>query len=434
MSFWHHLISVFRRKQMSDQRRGLLTSIMEGIPAVIIANLLGGPILTIYVVYLGGSASDVGLVMAIPALTNLVQLVVAFYIQRFNNRRLLLTIFGVTHRVLWVATGLIPFFVSKSLMVEVFIGLFLMSFISASASSIFWTSIVADMVPAQIRGRYFGIRNTIHWAVGSITLLVGGQILERMDDASGFLLLYVVSALCTVWNGIELWRYPNLPFEKSGASSSGALFLKPLRDAGYMKATLFIAVFILLQNMAVPLFSYVMLETLHISKWGITVITTVQMVTTMFSYYYWGNLNTKFDTRTLLLWALPIIAGACVLWVGIEFLPVLLVLTVVNIALGVGLGGYNLLVFNFIIGDTPKSDRPMYVAVFSALTGVTGFIGPLFGGWLYKRIEDSPYWLQSYGVSLFIGVALLLLALAVGPVVFRAPRAAEQEQARLDAE
>ncbi|REE85177.1 putative MFS family arabinose efflux permease [Paenibacillus taihuensis] len=430
MSFWNHIISVFKRKELSEQRRGLLTSIIEGIPAVIIANLLGGPILTIYIVYLGGTASDVGLVMAIPALANLVQLVAAFYMQKFTNRRLLLTIFGVLHRTFWVATGLIPFLVPEHLRVGVFIGLFLMSFLSASASSVFWTSLVADMVPPQVRGRYFGIRNTIHWAVGSIVLLVGGQILEQLNDQTGFIILYAISAVCTIWNGMELWRYPNPPFQKSEASSSAALFLKPLKDRGFMKATLFIALYILLQNIAIPLFSYVMLETLHISKWMITLITTVQMVVTMFSYYYWGNLNTKYDARTLLLWALPIIASSCVLWAGIEIIPVILVLVLVNIVLGFGLGGYNLLVFNFIIGDTPKSDRPMYVALFAALTGATGFVGPLLGGWIYKQIEDSPYWLQSYGISLFVGAALLVLALTIGPLVLREERSGvESEQA-----
>ncbi|NBD26645.1 MFS transporter [Paenibacillus glycinis] len=422
MSFWSHVISVFRRKKLSDQRKGLLTSIMEGIPANVIGNLLGGPILTIYVVYLGGTASDVGLVVAIPALANMVQLVAAFYIQRFTNRRLLLFWFAVTHRMLWVATGLIPFLVTKSLQVDVFIGMFLLSFICASTSAVFWTSMIADIVPAQVRGRYFGIRNTIHWAVASISLLIGGQILEQLDNRTGFVILYAVSALCTVWNAAELWRYPDLPFERSAASSSAALFGKPLRDSGYMKATSFIAVFILLQNIAVPLFSYVMLETLHLSKWWITVITTVQMIVTMFSYYYWGNMNARHATRTLLLWTLPIIAVSCVLWAGIEILPVILVLMIVNITLGVGLGGYNLLIFNFIIGDTPKSDRPMYVAVFSALTGATGFIGPLLGGWIYKQIEDGAYWLQSYGVSLFIGIGLLVLTATVGPFVLKAGR------------
>ncbi|WP_219838625.1 MFS transporter [Paenibacillus sp. R14(2021)] len=419
MSFWSHIISVFRRKKLSDQRRGLLTSIMEGIPANIIGNLLGGPILTIYIVYLGGTASDVGLVVAIPALANLVQLVAAFYMQRFNNRRLLLTLFSVLHRALWVATGLIPFLVTESLRVEVFIGMFLISFVCASTGGVFWTSIIADMVPPQVRGRYFGIRNTIHWAVASISLLIGGQILEQMNEQSGFIVLYAISAVCTVWNAVELWRYPNPPFERSEASSLAALFGKPLKDRSYMKATIFLAIFVFLQNIAVPLFSFVMLDTLNLSKWWITVITTIQMIVMMFSYYYWGNMNAKYATRTLLLWALPIIGLSCVLWAGIEILPVILVLIIVNVFLGIGLGGYNLLIFNFIIGDTPKSDRPMYVAVFSALTGATGFIGPLLGGWIYKQIESSPYWLQSYGISLFAGVALLALAIVAGPRVLK---------------
>ena len=87
-----------------------------------------------------------------------------------------------------------------------------------------------------------------------------------------------------------------------------------------------------------------------------------------------GDMNARFATRTLLLWTLPIIAlscravgghrdpacSACFNWASI-------------LRWALGLGGYNLLIFNFIIGDTPKADRPMYVAVFSALTGATGF-------------------------------------------------------------
>ncbi|GGD48350.1 MFS transporter [Paenibacillus nasutitermitis] len=422
MSFWLHLISVFRRKKLSDQRRGLLTSIMEGIPATIIGNLLGGPMLTIYIVFLGGTSADVGLAVAIPQLANLVQLIAAFSMQRFNNRRLLLTIFGVSHRIIWVATGLIPFFVTEELRVPLFIGMFLVSFVCASTSGMFFTSMIADMVPVKVRGRYFGIRNTIHWAFASISLLVGGQILEHFNEESGFVILFVISALCTVWNAFELRRYPNLPFERSTATSSAALFLKPLKDFVYMKAVIFIAFFILLQNVAIPLFSYVMLEILEISKWRITVITTVQMVSMMFSYYYWGTLNTRFATRTLLLWTLPIISFSCMLWAGIEFLPALLVLIVVHGALGFGLGGFNLLVFNLIIGDTPKSDRPMYVAVYSALTGITGFIGPLTGGYIYNWIAESPFWLQSYGISFLFGTAMLALSLTVGPMVFRTRR------------
>lgn len=407
------------RRRMSAQRRGLHTAVIEGIPATIIGNLLGGPLLTAYLLYLGAESEAIGIALAIPAFANLVQLIVAFYMHRFENRRLHVMVFSLIHRLLWTATGLIPFWMPEIYWVPTYIVLFTISFICAQSAGVLWTSLVADMVPAQVRGRYFGIRNTIHWAVASLCLLIGGQILNQLPEATGFIVLYIICAVATVWNGIELYRYPNLPFERSIESSKWKMLQKPLRDRAYVLATLFLATFILIQNIAVPLFSYVMLDIVKLNYTWVTVITTVQMIVMMFSYYYWGNLNSKYATRTLLRWALPIIAVSCLLWAGMELLPAILVLIVVHVVLGIGIGGYNLLAFNFIIGDTPKSERPMYIAVFSALTGITGFIGPLMGGFIYKRVEDSPYWVQSYGISMFTGAMLLIMALVIGPMVLK---------------
>lgn len=407
------------RRKMSEQRRSLHTAVVEGIPATIIGNLLGGPLLTAYLLYMGAKSDAIGIALAIPAFVNLVQILIAFYIHRFQNRRLFVMIFGISHRVLWTATGLIPFWVPQPFWVSTYICMFTLSFISAQSGGVLWTSLVADMVPAKVRGRYFGIRSTIHWAVASLCLLIGGQILNRLPEGQGFVVLYIICAAATVWNGIELYRYPNPPLERSNESSKLKMLQKPLRDRAYLLATLFLAFFILVQNIAVPLFSYVMLDIINLNYTWVTIITTVQMIVMMFSYYYWGNLNSKFATRTLLKWSLPIIAAACVLWAGMEILPVLLVLILVHIVLGVGVGGYNLLAFNFIIGDTPKSERPMYIAVFSAITGITGFMGPLLGGWIYKLAEDGPYWVKSYGISMFTGALLMLMALVIGPLVLR---------------
>ncbi|WP_138752668.1 MFS transporter [Paenibacillus sinopodophylli] len=407
------------RRRMSEQRKGLHTAIVEGVPATIIGNLLGGPLLTAYLLYLGAKSDAIGAALAIPAFANLVQLIIAFYMHRFENRRLYVMLFSLIHRSLWTATGLIPFWVPESYWVVTYIGMFTVSFICAQSAGVLWTSLVADMVPAKVRGRYFGIRNTIHWAIASLCLLIGGQILNRMPEGHGFVVLYVICAAATIWNGIELYRYPNLPLERSIESSKWKMLQKPLRDRTYMLATIFLATFILIQNIAVPFFSYVMLDIVKLNYTWVTVITTIQMIVMMFSYYYWGNLNSKYTTRTLLRWSLPIIGVACLLWSGMEILPAILVLIIVHIVLGIGIGGYNLLAFNFIIGDTPKSERPMYIAVFSALTGITGFAGPLLGGWIYKLAAQSPYWMQSYGVSMATGAVLLVMAFVIGPLVLK---------------
>lgn len=425
-----HLRPFRLRKGGSAQRSHLQTAVIEGIPATLIANLIGGPILTGYLLFLGANSQQIGIVLAIPPLANLSQIVAAYLMQRMENRKLWMMMCGIIHRVLWTLTGLIPFLLPSTMQVPVFVFLFFSSFISGAIGGVIWSSLISDMVPAQIRGRYFGIRNTIHLAFGSVGLLAAGQILEHMPEKLfGFAILFGICGLLTIWNGIELKRYPNPPFEKSTEKSGFGAFLRPVRDRTFMLVAGFIAIFILVFNAAVPLFSFVMLDILGVSYTLVTVVTTVQMATMMLAFYVWGNLNARIDSMTLLLWSLPIMALCCVLWIGLEFLPLLLVLLLVHIALGVGQGGFNLLSFNYLIGDTPKADRPMYIAFFQAFSGITGFVGPLIGGWVYKQISGGPMWIQSYGVSVMAGVIMLVLALGAGPIVLNQSKKARKRAA-----
>ncbi len=412
------------RRSESEGRRGLRVSLVEGIPASIIGNLLGGPLQTVYLTYLSFSALQIGIVMAIPSFALLVQVFIAFAMQKWRNRRRLVAAFATTHRALWVATGLVPLAFPEDSWVPLYIALWLLSMICNQAGAVVWTSLMADIVPPAIRGKYFGIRNTIHWFVISATLLAGGQIMEWLPGARGFAVLFSVSAACVVWNGWTLSRYPNPPFKPSESGRSIRMLVVPFADRRFRHATLFISGFIFLQNVVVPLFSYVMLEIVDLSASKVTLIIMLQNIVMMVSYYYWGVLNGRFSTNTLLIWTFPIISMACALWSGMAVLPAIVVLALVHAVLGFGLAGYNLLAFNFLIGDTPASERPIYVAVFSAFTGIAGFLGPMIGGWLYDLAEDGPLWLQSYGIAAIAGAGMLAFALAVAPLVFKRREAA----------
>jgi MFS family permease len=184
----------------------------------------------------------------------------------------------------------------------------------------------------------------------------------------------------------------------------------------------FLSVWLFLQNVAVPFFSFVMLQVLHKNYETVSILTVVQNLAMMASYYVWGRLGSRFATKTLLLWTLPIIAASCFVWGGLAWLPDTAVLAAAHVLLGIGVGGFNQLVFNFISGDTPKSERPMYIAAYNALTGITAFLGPMVGGWLYAELANAPLWTQEYGVSLAAGAVLLVLVLMFGRRVLGEPR------------
>jgi MFS family permease len=383
---------------------------------VVIAQLLGGPYLTGYLIHLGANAAQIGLVLAIPMLANLVQLASAALMQKINSRLKHMVLGLGFHRFVWVLSGVIPFILPKEAWVITYIIMFLVSYVAAAASFVIWSSIISDVVPARVRGRFFGIRNTIAFGTGAVSLVVGGWLLERYPGDIGFAILYGICAVLTVINVIQLALHPDPPFVKSEAASDRAFFLKPLKDRMFFGATAFIAVWVFVQNLVMPLFPYVMLDVMHMSYFPhITVITTVQNFVMMASFYIWGVWNSRIATQKLLIWTLPILALSCVAWGLNAWMPAFGVLIFVHVLLGFGAGGFHLLLFNFIIGDTPKSERPMYVAVFNALTGFTGFVGPVIGGQIYGWIKPWPQWIQVYGFNVLVGFMLLVLALLIAP-------------------
>ncbi|MBP3964034.1 MFS transporter [Paenibacillus lignilyticus] len=404
----------FRNRKDSDQRKYLKIITNEGISGVLLAGLIGGPFLTGYMLHLGASAAQIGVALAIPAFANLAQIFTAIVTHNIDNRRAYVFGYGVMYRLLWVLTGLIPFVLPQGYWVYAFIILYFLSYLCSNISGVIWASLIGDMVPAKVRGRYMGIRNTIVGGLAAAAVLFGGQLLEHYSQEKGFIILYSLAAVCMVWNGYHLFRYPNIPFEKSKESQKLRLLLKPLRDRSFMRATLFLAAWIFIQNVAVPLFSYAMLDVIKVSIQWVSIITTVQMIVMMISYYVWGNLNAKHGTKKTLMWTLPIIAASCILWGGIAWLPAIPVLVIVHVLLGIGTGGFTQLTFNFTIEDSPSAERTIYVAVYAMLTGFTGFIGPILGGEIYHHLKTMPVWMEQYGFSAMMGLVLLGIAVTVG--------------------
>jgi MFS family permease len=417
MYFTNHVPSLARKN--SGTRKGLRVLVFEGMMATVVLQLLAGPFQTGYLLHMGATSSEIGFVLAITTFVNVLQVFAAFWMQKsMTNRKLWLVIFGSGHRYLWVACGLIPFIIPQVWWVSAYIILYTTAFAFSSIASVIWTTLVGDMVPAAIRGRFFGLRNTLMGAWGIVVVFLGGQILKWYPGELGYIILFGICAVFAVLNMISFSLYPNIPSIKSLETNFVPMMKKPFVDRSFMKAIIFLSLWLFLQGITVPLFSYVMLNVLNISIDVVSIITVIQMIITMVAYYFWGNLNAKYSTRKVLYWTLPFIALSCLSWIGLLVLPVYAVIIMVHLFLGIGLGGYNQLVFNFIIGDTPKSERPMFVAIYSALTGFAAFLGPLVGGWLYGLFEQAPKWTQSFGISVSAGALLLILALTYGRVIF----------------
>ncbi|WP_052339876.1 MFS transporter [Gorillibacterium massiliense] len=394
---------------MTPSRKSLWVLMVEGIPATIVQTLLGGQFLSGYLLYLGATSTQMGLIFAIPTLTNVAQLFMAFFSQRLKNRKWPFVFLASVHRILWSLTGFIPFVFDKAMWIPVFILLYTVAFIGNATGGMMWTALCGDMVHPRIQGRFFGIRNTFLNILTTLSLFFGAAILQDHPGEAGFRLLFIIIGIFAVINCFAFTLYPNPHFERSVESKFLPMVLRPLRDSAFMKPTIFLTVWSFMQSIVIPFFTTIMLKQLEMSQGQVSIVTIVQTIAMTCSFYIWGNLNAKYSNKQLLFWTLPLITLSCLTWGLISFMPALPVLLMALACYGIGIGGFNQLVFNFTIGDTPKSERPMFIAVYSAMTGIGAFVGPIVGGRIYDAIADSPKWMQIYGLNLVMGVVLTLL-------------------------
>src|SRR3954468_23002643 len=105
--------------------KGLKLVIADGMTAEAMVVFTSGTFLTAMAISLGATNFQLGLFAALPTFTTIFQLVAIWLVQRFNNRRVITSIFNLLARLPIIAIGLMPFLFTGGTSVEV---LFLLLF------------------------------------------------------------------------------------------------------------------------------------------------------------------------------------------------------------------------------------------------------------------------------------------------------------------
>jgi MFS family permease len=139
-----------------------------------------------------------GIISALPFIGILMQLPASYYIQRYGRRRTLFLFFTTLGRLMWVVLAVIPWVLPASsahwwylAILALFLGQ-----VGCNSSGPAWSSWMADVVPRQIRGRYFSFRNRLGQGVGVVTTLFIGWVLDQ--SVGPHAMLVVTSILLAV--------------------------------------------------------------------------------------------------------------------------------------------------------------------------------------------------------------------------------------------
>jgi HEAT repeat protein/MFS-type transporter involved in bile tolerance (Atg22 family) len=414
--------------------RGLRVAIWEGSFATVFGMLTSGSVfLTGFALMLGASTTQIGLLASFAALSGLTQLICPYYAARASSRRVLCLTTSYPGRMLWVVILCIPFMHFQK---EVSVWLLLVVFAISTGLLAFaapaWTAWMADLVPVDQRGRYFGQRSMICGIAGMAALLISGfykDAITRTGDAHSqalsFSIVFAIGCVFAAAGWIALSLQPEPPACPDPPLPVAEMLRLPFRLTAFRRLALFFAVWVIGVTLPAPYFSVYMIENLKLSYSTMNFQGVVAQLGGLISLPIWGFLSDKFGNRPIVVVCTAIAATLPLPWLLATPHNAVYVLSAVNLVSGVIWNGLALAQFNMMIAVTPQVQRQIYFAAIAAISGLANFAAPLFGAGflaLSKSFHGSLFGIPLVPMELLFIMSAMARALVC---VFAVPRLQE---------
>ncbi len=410
----------------SIQRRNLTLFFLDGLSAAA-GDKIVLTYITIYLLSLGATGQQIGILNSLSNLLNALLLLPAAYVVEISGERKWTTVKGsVISRSATFLMALIPFFLlgSRNLIWIIF-ALVLIRDAAANFAYPGWISLIGDIVPMEGRGRYFGARNFIMGLSGMIVALIIGEVITKIGEPLGYQLSFLLAATL---GALSTWLFsrinePNNHHILNHSQNKNQTWFRGFVDSlkgsfstikeypHFIKFAVFVAVWNFAVNIAAPFFNVFLVDSLYLTAAMIGFVTVINTAASMLVQRRVGLITDKLGYRKVMIIFSLLIPVSTLLW-GIWVRQYWHVIVIEAIS-GILWGGFNLVSFSNLLVQTPEEHRARFSAYHQILVTLSLAAGAALGSFLIPRIEFVGVVITSAGVRFF--AALLFLLLVVDP-------------------
>jgi len=238
-----------------------------------------------------------------------------------------------------------------------------------------WSSWYGDLVPAELRGRYFARRNRFIYAATCLGLVAGGTLLHALEPrgtpaagggGTGHAVILALAVVCRLASAYLLYLSPEPAFQGIAGRRHTAEFFRTSSGRPAVKLLGAAAAFYFAAYLASPYFGPFMLETLRFTYVQYMVASVWVVVVKALSTVMWGRTVDRWGPGRVFRIGLLLVAAVPLPWIVANDLTLVLV--------GQGLSGlawcaYELGFFTSMLGATTPAIRPAVFAVQSMVMG-----------------------------------------------------------------
>ncbi|MDY6897221.1 MAG: MFS transporter [Cyanobacteriota bacterium] len=411
-----------QRISKNDIRKSLKASTADGVFAAVFDITTTGILLSNFLVELGANAVQIGMLSSIPMLVNLLQPLGAYLSERIDSRHSYCLWTHGAARFVWLFLALAIGAASwgwgdlqNHQLVVLTLLTILASHVLTALGSASWLSWMAMLVPRKLRGRYFGLRNSLASFTKLIYVPIAGLIVSFWPGGAiqGFglvLLLGLVAGAASLacqflktdinpqsHNYSEIKSFsrskPSDSTKKQGTSelqNQNQNFNQPpsmWKDSNFLIFLAYFSLWMFAFNLSTPFFNLYMLDTLDLDVSWVTVYGSFQAGAGMLMLILWGKLADKVGNRAILFLVGILVAIIPLMWVGIgvDSLSIWLWLPLLHILIGGSTAAIELCSNNIQISIAPVRMQSVYFATAAAAAGASGAVGTTIGGFLAEN-------------------------------------------------
>jgi MFS family permease len=406
---------MLRAAPSASTRDALRTSTLDGVFAVQYITLTGGTLLTTFLLTLGATAGQIGLVASLPLLAALLQPLGAEVVRRRGGRRKGVALGAAAIDVgLWGVTIGAAALLPPASAVPIVIGVLALQQAATAFVGAAWTSWISDLVPARLRGRYFGSRNLIINALGTVTAVGAGLVLRGREGEgealSAFLVLIALGVACRLVSLLFLGRQPE---PRPAASPGGGLVVqiqRALKHGAFRRYLTFQAAWSFAVNLASPFFTVYMLGEAGVGADLALAFAALGTASNLVGQRVWGPLCDRYGDHQVVRVSGAWAAAQPLFWLFTDASAAgIALIGVLTATGGFAWAGLTLATGNLTMRLAPEAGKTSFFAAQAAVGGGAGAFGALTGGVLAGSAAFGLVGLSSFKV-LFVLSAMARLS------------------------
>jgi MFS family permease len=328
-----------------------------------------------------------------------------------NRKRLVLVTGGGIGRLFIIPLAVLPFFglgAQTAIWVIILINA-VRSFMGSYANPA-WTGIVADLVPADRRGRYFSERSFTMGIAALVVTSLGGVMIRRLNGVGGaeffgFQTAWFAAFAFGVLSTISFSRIPDRRPAATGEKTEMKPLRVVLRGHPIFVAFLFGAlVWNLSIQTAAPFFNIFLINELGGTVQTVGLTAGLTSVAGLVGLLVFGRRSDRKGSLSVIRESGAVIPLLPIAWsLATETWHVYLIVAVAGFAWA----GYNLANFNLLLELAPPEARARSVALYQTVVFAAAVVGPLLGGVLIDLLSYRTVFLAT-GIGRLVGIGLFL--------------------------